>query len=352
MMRYIFSSPYYLNERATGANKRFECILYALQDKHKVGIVVVKGQIPLRVNTSVSIYEIPLFIAKNRFLTFLYLNFLYLYFSLRKNVVISDFNPIPLSMFFSKKQFQLIHDARIFNDFGRWGKLSAVLMKFQWKYIRRRIVVSQFTKDKLYDELSINPSSIIVSYNGAYAPSIDNGVSNNREIDLLYVATFEERKNHINLVKALGLIDRPLKMTFLGRDLGLKFEIESEASKLKHHQIIFLDAISEDKLSQLYKNSKIFISPSLYEGFGMPILEAYIHGCKVLCSDLFVFHEVLAEKAVYFDPIDIENIASVIKSSLISIKDDNSVSMHIPQEFNWLEISEKLISDISSSNFK
>lgn len=347
-MRYIFSSPYYLNERSTGANKRFECIIYELQDAHEIGVVVVKGQVPKGLNTSVSVYEMPLFIAKSRVLSYVYLNFLYVYLFFGENIVISDFNPIPVSMFFSKKQFQLIHDARIFDNFGRWGNLSAKLMKFQWKYVRNKVVVSKFTKNRLCKELSINPSSIFVSYNGIFSSDIHNTTEEKKEIDLLYVATFEERKNHINLIKALNLIDSTLSVTLLGKDLGLKSEIQRAASKLVNHNVIFLDSVSESELSELYNKSKVFISPSLYEGFGMPILEAYAHGCRVLCSDIYVFHEVLSNKAEFFNPNDVQDISSKIINAHSSTNNNNNVS--IPIIFYWENIAIQLLENIKNRN--
>ncbi|PKG98924.1 glycosyltransferase family 1 protein [Paraglaciecola sp. MB-3u-78] len=348
-MKYIFSSPYYLNNRATGANKRFERILYELQGKYEVCIVVTKGQVPLDISSSVSVYEIPLFVAERRLLTFIYLNFLYLYFAFCKNVLISDFNPIPVSGFFSKRQFQLIHDARIFDGFGRWSKLSSMLMRLQWKYVRNKIVVSQFTKDCLCNELSIRESSVVVSYNGILPSDFDTSSNKNREIDLLYVATFEERKNHINLVKALSLVDQPLTVIFLGKDLGLKSEVEKEALKLERHKITFLDSVSETELAELYRNSKIFISPSLYEGFGMPILEAYAYGCKVLCSNIPIFHEVLGKYASYFDPKNGENIAALIIDAHFYYDQKDAVAINILPQFLWPKICEELQTNICIS---
>jgi glycosyltransferase involved in cell wall biosynthesis len=347
-MKYIFSSPYYLNNRATGANKRFERILYELQGKYEVGIIVSKGQVPLDISSSVSVYEIPIFVAERRLLTFIYLNFLYLYFAFCKNVLISDFNPIPVSCFFSKRQFQLIHDARLFDGFGRWSKLSSLLMRLQWKYVKNKIVVSQFTKDCLCKELSIKESSVVVSFNGILPSDFDTSLNKNRGVDLLYVATFEERKNHINLVKALSLIDKPLTVTFLGKDLGLKSEVEKEALKLECHKVTFLDSISEAELAELYRNSKIFISPSLYEGFGMPILEAYAYGCKINCSDISVFHEVLGKKATYFTSEDICSISTVIEQTLLTLKYKYNPDVVVPGHFYWKAISDRLISDIES----
>jgi alpha-1,3-rhamnosyl/mannosyltransferase len=60
--------------------------------------------------------------------------------------------------------------------------------------------------------------------------------------------------------------------------------------------------VSEEKLGRLYRGAMLFVAPSLYEGFGMPLLEAMAHGVPVACSDLDVFREVGADAVETFDP--------------------------------------------------
>ena len=153
------------------------------------------------------------------------------------------------------------------------------------------------------------------------------------------------------MLRAISSIEQPLNVTFLGKDLGVKAEIEKQASKLDKHVITFLDSVSEDDLTALYQNSKIFISPSLYEGFGMPILEAYAYGCKVICSDIFVFHEVLGSKATYFDAEDEFSMKKVIEESLLRLKGFNRQEVIVPSHFYWEVIAEQLVSDINSLVF-
>jgi glycosyltransferase involved in cell wall biosynthesis len=338
-MKLIFSSPYYKRNIVTGANKRFDRIIYELQDNTDIGIVVVQGQVPNELNSLVSLYEIPLWIASSRVITFFYLNFLYSFFSLKGYAVISDFNPLPISMFFSKKQFQLIFDVRIIDHFGRWSRFSAFFMKMQWRFSKKKIVISEFTKSRLIEGLSAKKQEIIVSYCGVHSSEIfkETEPAKKKIVDLLYIATFEDRKNHINLIKALSSIKKPLSVLFLGRDLGTKAFIEDEASRISQHSIRFIDHVTDYELQQLYSSSKVFISPSLYEGFGMPILEAYSRGCKVVCSDIFVFREVLSNKASYFQPEKVSSISKAIKKAVN--EEYKNEKIEVESKFYWRTIA-------------
>ncbi|TGL90246.1 glycosyltransferase family 1 protein [Leptospira congkakensis] len=81
------------------------------------------------------------------------------------------------------------------------------------------------------------------------------------------------------------------------------------------HQVLFS---SESVLANYYQNAKVFVYPSLYEGFGIPLLEAMSVGCPVLCSDIEVFHEVANDAAYFFDPKDPFDLQSKLSSLLDS----------------------------------
>ena len=68
--------------------------------------------------------------------------------------------------------------------------------------------------------------------------------------------------------------------------------------------------VSQDELVELYRRASALVFPSLYEGFGQPVLEALACACPVACSDLPPLREVAGDSAVYFDPLDPESIAS------------------------------------------
>jgi glycosyltransferase involved in cell wall biosynthesis len=74
--------------------------------------------------------------------------------------------------------------------------------------------------------------------------------------------------------------------------------------------------LSDDLLSYYYSNANFFIFPSLYEGFGIPILEAFSCSCPLLCSNSSSFTEIASDAARYFDPYSEESISDAIMSIL------------------------------------
>ncbi len=84
----------------------------------------------------------------------------------------------------------------------------------------------------------------------------------------------------------------------------------------QNDRIIRLDYINNQKLKWLYKNAKAFINPSLYEGFGIPNIEAMAFGCPVICSDIPVFREVCKEAAFYFNLLDISTLKKCVTGDI------------------------------------
>ncbi|TGK79450.1 glycosyltransferase family 1 protein [Leptospira bourretii] len=109
------------------------------------------------------------------------------------------------------------------------------------------------------------------------------------------------------------------------------------------HQIPFS---SEAMLANLYRNAKVFVYPSLYEGFGIPLLEAMSVGCPVLCSDTEVFHEVAGDAAWYFDPKNVLDLESKLLHLLDSENDQKELSERgyiQAEKFSWNKCADEHI---------
>ena len=350
MSDLLFCSFYYRSNLKTGANKRFENIIlssveYLLEDQ-KIIVFIKKGnKSEYFLNDKIVVYEIPNFSILDRFLTFFLFSFKLSLFE--PMIVVSDFMPIPLSALSNHIHFQLVHDIRNFTEFKRVNYFSfgKLFQKRQWGKCQNIITVSDFSKNELVKSCNIDSENVVVSPNGIDNAYLKTKLDIEPDIDILYVATFEKRKNHQFLIEALqnNNSKRKIKVCFIGKDLGNRQEIRALAQHLNNVEIEFIDHIgSEIELIEFYDRSNLFISPSLYEGFGMPIIEAISRGCKVLCTDMEVFREVGGESVEYFLPDNSLKLFKLILDNLDN-KNRNNVSREFLESYKWTNISKNLI---------
>lgn len=137
-----------------------------------------------------------------------------------------------------------------------------------------------------------------------------------KEPFLLYVGTRDGHKNFSRLLQAYASSPRlkaEFKLICFGGGAFLPDELGMiHALGLKQERIAQLGG-DDQLLARLYKGASAFIYPSLYEGFGIPPLEAMAHGCPVVCSDTSSIPEVVGDAGEYFDPADIESMQSAIE---------------------------------------
>ena len=138
-----------------------------------------------------------------------------------------------------------------------------------------------------------------------------------KEDTILYVGSLNQRKNFLRLIEAFELIkDQKTTLTLVG-NFSESFALDTEAKAAidkarANPKIHFLHNISDQQLALLYNKAKIFILPSLYEGFGLPLLEAMCSQTAIIASDIEVFHEVGGDAVLYCDPHDPNDIKEKI----------------------------------------
>ena len=183
---------------------------------------------------------------------------------------------------------------------------------------KRIIVVSKFTKEELVKYFwHINEKNITVVHNGLKFDGQANQerLVKNDILKILFVGNLKPHKNLKCLLSAFKKIDIPKQLTIVGQTNGFLKPIEEkvlrEAKKAKDIQI--MGKVDETQLINCYKNADVLVFPSLYEGFGLPILEAFHYGLPSIISDIRPFREVAGNAALYFNPYSSNDLADKIK---------------------------------------
>lgn len=197
----------------------------------------------------------------------------------------------------------------------------------------RVIAVSQTTKDDLVQHCGIEPDKITVVYSGwdeTMRPVKDEatiervkaryGIQGNY---ILYVGTLQPRKNLGRLLEAYAIVVRKQAkgetpcLVIAGRKGWLYDQIFQQVERLGlAAEVIFPGYVPQDDLPALLSGARLFVFPSLYEGFGLPVLEAMACGTPVLCSNVSSLPEVAGDAALLADPLDVESIAQAMNRLL------------------------------------
>ncbi len=165
---------------------------------------------------------------------------------------------------------------------------------------------------------------------------------------ILYVGQREGYKNFERFVEASASIlkSRNVHLLCVGGGAFSKLEI-AKISKIGLFGLVTQMNVSDSQLSLIYSKALLFVCPSLYEGFGIPLIEALSFGCPVLCSDIQVFKEIIGEDAVFFDPERRDSIESSLQSSLEDIqllKRLSDAGRNRANLFSWSKVVDQTIS--------
>jgi glycosyltransferase involved in cell wall biosynthesis len=189
------------------------------------------------------------------------------------------------------------------------------------------ITISNFSKGEISRGLKLNPDKITVTHLGAIRDGNTNSSENWAElkqrygIQERYVVAFGGGTLHKNiprLIQAFALVkdDFPHYFMLIGR---IPSNVDLSAKSIGREvgdRIISTGYVPEDHIMPLLSHADLFVLPSLYEGFGLPVLEAQQAAVAVACSTAGSLPEVGGDGALYFDPTSVENIAQTIRHCL------------------------------------
>ncbi|MBI2028481.1 MAG: glycosyltransferase family 4 protein [Candidatus Levybacteria bacterium] len=205
------------------------------------------------------------------------------------------------------------------------------------------LTISLASKDDIIKTYNVSKEKVIVTYPGVKSEIQISKFETNAKFKMqnskflkdkygaegnyiLFVGTLQPRKNIVRLIEAFSHISssliinpaspagRPLSLIIVGKKGWLYEEILETPKKLNiETKVKFLENISDEDLPYFYKNALCFVLPSLYEGFGLPILEAMRYGCPVITSNISSLPEAGGDAALYVDPLNVDDIAKKLE---------------------------------------
>jgi glycosyltransferase involved in cell wall biosynthesis len=229
------------------------------------------------------------------------------------------------------KSVVTVHDL-IFMRFPQYfGAIDRFIYRTKIKYACRIadkiIAISERTKQDVIELLNISSDKIEVIYQGC-DPAFKQA-STEREKHailekynlpaefILSVGTIEERKNLLLLIKALPRVVTPLKLVVIGRQTNYAKKVKRLINDLDlNDRVIFLDIVNFTDLPAIYQSAKLFVYPSRYEGFGIPVIEALCSGTPVIAATGSCLEEAGGPNSLYSDPNDERELAEKINMVL------------------------------------
>ncbi len=247
-------------------------------------------------------------------------------FALRGRTLLSLCNIGPL---FARRQVLMVHDVAVYDlpenyswKYRLWYRVAYAVLKRSARHI---VTVSEFSKQRIMARLNLPASRISVVPNGvdhfgrvASDPAILARLVLRHDHYVLVVGSLSVGKNLARVMAAIAQLDGGHDWQFVvvgGCDLRVfnaKAKANYESKQAGSGQIVAAGFVSDGELKALYEHAACFLFPSLYEGFGLPPLEAMLCGCPVITSREASLPEVCGDAALYCDAHSVDDIAATL----------------------------------------
>lgn len=216
----------------------------------------------------------------------------------------------------------IVHDLANFRIPGKYSRSRmfylAHVLPFFAKKAQRLVAVSGATKADMVEFWHVREDDVTVLYNGFTPPQGFTVRSSGAQPGgpIVYVSRIEHPgKNHVRLIEAYGRLPRELAaahpLVLAGAEWKDADKVHAAAGASPHADLIKFTGFIDD-LGALWRETGFFVFPSLFEGFGLPLVEAMARGIPCACSNNGSLGEIAGDVAVTFDPYDVASIASAL----------------------------------------
>lgn len=232
-----------------------------------------------------------------------------------------------LPLIHPKKSIVAVHDVGFLDYPENYSSNDLWYLKFSTKFALRHsmiiVVPSNFTKKEILRKYpSVDSSKIKVCYPGlsSIMSSVSDTGLNIPTPFILFVGRIEERKNVTRIIKAFEIIQPKfpsLKLIIIGKRGHGYSEIKNKIMNSKYeNNIIILENVADEEIDNYYKKASALVFPSLYEGFGFPIVEAFKNKCPVITSNCGAMKEIAGDAAILVNPPEVGDIGMAISKIL------------------------------------
>jgi len=233
---------------------------------------------------------------------------------------------------------------------------SDVFLRRRIRYAAHIITVSDFIRSEICDELRLSTDQVTVIPEAPDPFFFPRDREKARELVealglpqdyILFVGTLEPRKNLSLLIKAAAASESDIPIVLVGWEgWGGDLWLETVKDKGLRNRILTTGYVDEESLACLYSNALALVFPSLYEGFGLPVLEAMACGCPVICSNAASLPEVAGDAALFIDPYEVDGLAAamdkLVEDSTLRI-DLIHKGLERVAQFSWKRAAEETL---------
>src|SRR3989344_66711 len=268
------------------------------------------------------------------------------------------FLPVPLVVTIHDLSYFYFPDEFLRNDLYKLINWTA----YSVRKASQIIAVSKTTKKDLAEFYHLNDDRVRVIYNGFDKPinppeqsPVLKSYHLQKEAYVLFVGTLQPRKNLTTLIDAFSrfyALYPHFKLVLTGKKGWLydKIFFEIQHKGLEDH-VVITGYLPNSEVAILYRDAFCFVFPSLYEGFGIPLLEAMSYGCPVISSHSASLPEVGGDACLYFDPKDSQDLLE----DLIRLKSESSLKTSLIKkgherlkQFSWEKCAKETLEVLSN----
>jgi glycosyltransferase involved in cell wall biosynthesis len=267
-----------------------------------------------------------------------------LYLKKQENLLL--INLVGIAPVFYKNKIMFLYDLA-FKHHPEWfsfsfQKMYNLFIPISLKNSRTIITDSNYVKLDIVKTYNVAENKIHVIYAAQSSKFVNkNGV---REKIILTVSSIDPRKNLERIINAFNTLKSDYKLVVIGQKNNTFANIQLD-KEIQNENIIFTGYLSDENLIDYYNKAELFIYGSLFEGFGIPPLEAQACGCACMVSKVTSLPEVYENSVEYFDPYSIESIATKMnemindKDKIEKLRSRGALNL---KRFSWVVSTNKL----------